>query len=127
MGLKSKTKGKTGEREAAAEIARLFGVSARRGVQYQGGQGSPDIVTDLAGVHFEVKRCEALSIYGAMRQAIEDSRGSEKIPLVLHRRNNAAWLAIVRLDDLPSLAEQLAPTIADSRHPGPNATQTVSA
>jgi hypothetical protein len=37
MGTKSRNKGKAGEREAAAEITRLFGVTARRGVQFQGG------------------------------------------------------------------------------------------
>ena len=45
-GRSSKQKGPRGEREAAAELGALLGVDARRGVQYQGGPGSPDVVLD---------------------------------------------------------------------------------
>jgi hypothetical protein len=112
MGKRSKDKGKIGEREAAAEVARLFNVNARRGVQYQGGEGSPDIVTDLDGVHFEVKRCEALSLYAAMTQAEGDAAGS--VPVVLHRKNNRPWVAIVKLDDLPRLTIALTENVISS-------------
>jgi hypothetical protein len=69
------------------------------------GNGTPDVVTDLEGVHFEIKRCEALRLYAALEQAIADAR--HRIPVVLHRQNNKPWVAIVRLDDLPSLAALL--------------------
>ena len=105
MGLRSRNKGKLGEREAAAEIRRLFGVEARRGRQYCGSDGAPDIVTSLDGVHFEIKRREAFRLYPALDQAIADA--ADKIPVVLHRANNQSWVAIVRLDDLPRLATQL--------------------
>lgn len=101
MGRKSKTKGKVGEREAAAELSRLFGVECRRGVQYQGGPDSPD-VTGWPGMHVEVKRCEALSVYAAMAQAESDA-GPGEVPVVLHRRNGKRWLVIMNLDDLPQL------------------------
>jgi len=106
MGRKSLTKGKAGERELAAELRRLFGVEARRGVQYQGGGDSPDVVTDLPGVHVEVKRTERLSLYPAMKQASTDA-GADKVPVVFHRQNREEWLAIVRLNDLPTLAKLL--------------------
>jgi hypothetical protein len=102
MGRKSKSKGKRGELELAAELRRLFGVTARRGVQYQGGTDSPDVITDLPGIHIEVKRCERLSLYPAMAQAVNDAEG--KIPVVCHRQNGKKWLAVVRLDDLPKLS-----------------------
>lgn len=105
MGRRSLTKGKRGEREAAAEIRRLFGTDASRGRQFQGGPDSPDIVTGIDDVHFEVKRAESLQIYSAMDQATEDAQ--DRVPVVLHRRNNRPWLAIVPLDDLPRLAFQL--------------------
>jgi len=101
-GRKSRNKGKRGERELAAELQRLFGVTARRGVQYSGGADSPDVVSDFDGVHFEVKRTERLSLYPAMKQAAADA--GEKIPVVCHRQNNKGWLVIVRLNDLPKLA-----------------------
>lgn len=105
MGLRSRNKGKRGEREAAAEIRRLFGVEARRGRQYAGTDDSPDILTGIEGVHFEVKRAESLRLYGALEQAAEDAEG--KLPVVLHRPNHRPWVAVVALDDLPRLAEVL--------------------
>jgi hypothetical protein len=41
-----------------------------------------------------------------MDQAVRDCGG--KIPLVLTRRNGKPWLAIVRLDDVPGLAKEIA-------------------
>ena len=120
MGKKSRDKGQRGERELASELQRLFGVTARRGVQYSGGADSPDVVSDFDGVHFEVKRTERLSLYPAMKQAVADageqsgaarkSDGGGKIPVVCHRQNNKEWLVIVRLNDLPKLA-----TVIESR------------
>ena len=109
MGKMSRNKGKRGERELANELQRLFGITARRGVQYKGGMGSPDIITDIQGVHFEVKRCERLSIYNAMNQAVSDA--GEHVPIVCHRQNNREWLAVVRLNDLPKLVMALNNTL----------------
>ena len=110
MGARSRRKGVYGELEAAAEIRRLFQVEACRGQQYQGGNGSPDVITDIPGVHFEIKRTEALRLNDALSQAIDDA--GEKVPVVLHRSNRRPWVAIVRLDDLPRLALQLHLTLA---------------
>lgn len=101
MGRRSRDKGKRGEREAAEALREHLGVQARRGVQYHGGPGSPDLATSLPGVHFEVKRCESLSLYAAMDQAARDAAG--KIPVVLHRRNGKEWLVVVQLRDLKAL------------------------
>jgi Holliday junction resolvase len=104
-GRKSRDKGQRGEREFAAELQTLFGIHARRGVQYHGGADSPDVISDFADVHFEVKRCERLSLYPAMQQAVEDA--GEKIPVVCHKQNRKEWLVVVRLDDLPKLVSAL--------------------
>ena len=106
MGKMSKNKGKRGELELAAELRRLFGIAARRGVQYHGGEDSPDVITDLPGVHIEVKRTERLSLYPAMKQAVEDA-GADKVPVLFHRQNREDWLAVIRLNDLPKLAALL--------------------
>lgn len=113
MGLKSRNKSKRGEREAAAELRRLFDIEARRGRQYSGSDESPDVLAEIPGVHFEVKRTEALRLYSALAQAIEDA--VDKIPVVLHRSNHQPWMAIIRLDDLPGLAVQLYLTLAESK------------
>ncbi len=112
MGLRSRNKGKRGEREAAAELQRLFNVEARRGRQFQGGDDSPDVVVDIPDVHFEVKRAEEFRLYNALAQAAEDA--GPKIPVVLHRQNRKPWVAIVQLDDLPQLAVQLYLTLAET-------------
>lgn len=103
MGAKSKRKGKVGEQEASRELSRLFHVETRRGQQFHGSPDSPDVV-GLPGIHVEVKRTEKLSIYAAIDQAVGDA--GEGIPLVVHRRNEKPWLAVVRLDDLPKLCVQ---------------------
>ncbi|RMF99698.1 MAG: hypothetical protein D6741_08060 [Planctomycetota bacterium] len=110
MGARSRRKGARGERQAAAEIARLFGVEARRGCQHQGAPFAPDIRTAIARVHFEVKRAESLRLYQALDQAVRDAGGN--VPVVLYRANHQPWVAIVRLDDLPQLAVQLYLTLA---------------
>lgn len=104
MGLKSRVKGKRGERELA-QILTEKGFPSRRGQQFQGSPDSPDVVSSssmLEGFHIEVKRAEALSLYKAMAQAVGDSKG-EKTPIVAHRRNNTEWVVVLRLDDFLDL------------------------
>lgn len=96
MGKASRDKGKRGERECAA-LLKAHGFEARRGQQFNGSDGSADVV-GLPGFHIEVKRTEALRIYEAMGQAEADARDGET-PLVLHRRNRKEWLAILKADD----------------------------
>lgn len=95
MGKASREKGKRGEREVAA-ILRDFGYDARRGVQYQGGEDSPDVV-GLPYVHIEVKRTERLDLYGALSQSKADA--GDDMPIVVHRKNNAEWVVIQPLTD----------------------------
>lgn len=100
----SRNKGKRGERELAAFI-RAEGFDAARGVQYKGTPGSPDVACPaLPGLHLEVKRCESLSLYRALEQAISDAGG--KMPLVAHRRNDCEWVAILRMTDLLSILRE---------------------
>lgn len=101
-----RAKGCRGEREGAQEWARVTGCQARRGQQFAGGTDSPDIVHDCGDIHLEVKRVERGNPYVWMDQAVRDCGG--KIPLVLTRRNGKPWLAIVRLDDVPGLAKEIA-------------------
>ena len=113
MGQFSRNKGARGEREAAAEIRRLFRTDACRGRQHEGSDESPDIRTSIEKVHFEVKRAESLRLYAALDQAIADA--GDNTPVVLHRPNRQPWVAIVRLDDLPELAVQLYLTLSENQ------------
>jgi Holliday junction resolvase len=102
MGRFSKSKGKRGERELAHELERVLGIRARRGVQYQGSKDSPDVVTEIEGIHIECKRAETFSLYSALEQATNDA-GPKNVPIVCHRKNNKPWVVVVKLDDLPKL------------------------
>lgn len=96
MGSKSRRKGKVGEREVAA-LLREHGHDARRGVQYQGGPDSPDVV-GLPGFHVEVKRVERFALYPALEQAQGESpEGST--PVVFHRRNGKPWVVVMLAED----------------------------
>ncbi len=97
----SRAKGARGERELAALLVSR-GFEARRGQQNKGGSESPDVITNVPGVHIECKRTEALSVYVAMAQAIRDA-GPNLTPTVWHKRNNKEWLVILRADDFLNL------------------------
>jgi hypothetical protein len=59
---------------------------------------SPDI-KGIPGLHFEVKRVQALNLGAAMAQAERDA-GVALVPVVLHRRNREGWRMTIRADDL---------------------------
>lgn len=101
MAINSKAKGKRAELEIAA-LLREYGYEARRGVQYHGGEDSPDVV-GLPGVHIEVKHVERLNINEAMEQADRDS--GDNMPVVMHRRNRTPWLVTMHFDSFMRLYE----------------------
>lgn len=103
--INSRNKGAEGERELARYLSEK-GYPSRRGQQFSGGKDSPDVVSSLP-FHIECKRVERLKIYEAIKQAIRDSQGSEKMPLVIHRKNREDWLAILKLDDFLTLLDQI--------------------
>ena len=104
--VNSRTKGAGGERELAHELSRVLNCKARRGQQFSGSPDSPDIVTDLDGIHIECKRVERLQLYDALKQSVRDA-GPDEVPVVMHRKNREKWVVIVELDRLPELAEKI--------------------
>jgi len=86
--MNSRAKGKVGELEFAS-LLREHGFDARRGQQFSGGAGSPDVVSDdLAWVHFEIKRVQNLNLAAGCIQAESDwaaSRGSWPIAEIMRR------------------------------------------
>lgn len=101
--IKSREKGKAGERELAAVLRRRKTVSARRGVQYSGSPDgeSPDVVHNIPGLHIECKRVERLNIASAMAQARADC--GARVPVVAHRRNREEWLVTLPLESFLDL------------------------
>src|SRR5262245_23870546 len=70
--VNSRQKGARGERLWRDEL-RANGYAARRGQQFSGSPGSPDVVCEaLPWIHFEVKVVEKLNVQAAMEQARRD-------------------------------------------------------
>ena len=105
MSRMSRNKGKRGEREAAKELNRLFGLEARRAQQYCGDAGDADLI-GIEGIHVEVKRVDRFHIHPALEQADSDRKAGET-PLVLTRQNGKSWVACCYLEDLPKIIERL--------------------
>ena len=83
-----------------AKLLREYGFEdARRGRQFNGLDGSPDVL-GLTGVHIECKRVERLNISQAMAQAVRDAeKFQDGAPTVFHRRNREGWLVTMQLSD----------------------------
>lgn len=94
--VNSRQKGARGERALAKKL-REWGFEARRGVQYSGRTGQPDVL-GLPYIHIECKHVERLNIHDAMDQSKRDARENE-VPVVMHKKNNTEWLVTMRLDD----------------------------
>lgn len=107
MGRASRDKGKRGERECAAEMAAIlgltYGVDARRGVQHHGGPDSPDVLLDGVPIHVEAKRTERLALWAAIEQAKADAPAGS-VPIVWHRCNRRESVVIVETSRLYELA-----------------------
>lgn len=100
----SRRKGKEGELEIA-KILKDRGYKARRGQQYCGANGDADVV-GVPGIHIEVKRTETCQPYKYLEQAESDAHDDE-IPVVLHRQSRKKWIAILDMEDLLDLFEQI--------------------
>jgi Holliday junction resolvase len=86
IGKMAKEKGKRIEREAV-KFLKSIGFDAYRGMQYKGGQDSPDVYCkDLPNVHFEVKGDAKMDLgtklmRNAKSQADRDSQGGPCVVL----------------------------------------------
>src|SRR5260221_1341086 len=101
--INSLVKGKIGERELSQYLREHGFEEARRGRQFQGGQDSPDVI-GMNGYHIECKRVEAGNLYKWLDQARADA--GTKVPVVMHRRNNREWVAIIPLEEFLKLVKQ---------------------
>lgn len=115
MARMSRNKGKVGEREVAA-LLREHGFDGARGVQYQGGRDSADVM-GLPGFHIEVKRVETFSAYKALEQAVADSGGAGT-PVVFHRSNARPWIVVLSADAFLDLVNASASTPQQERDAG---------
>lgn len=99
MSINSKAKGKRSEVEVVHILKDHGYTDARRTQQYCGSTGEASDVVGLPGYHVEVKHQERMELYKWYAQAVRDSSGSEDIPIVVHRKNNADWLVSMSFED----------------------------
>lgn len=97
----SKAKGARFERSLASRL-REYGYDCRRGQQYCGANGDADVI-GLPGLHIEAKHQETMRLYEWMSQAKRDSSGTGRLPAVFHKKNNAAILVTMELEDFMNL------------------------
>lgn len=98
MPVNSKQKGARFERQLAS-LFREQGYNARRTAQYCGNTGDASDVVGLPGIHVEAKHAEQMRLYEWMAQARRDSKKSGSLPAVFHKKNNAAILVTMELED----------------------------
>jgi hypothetical protein len=96
--VNSKQKGARFERQLASRF-RDYGYEARRTAQYCGNTGDASDVVGLPGIHVEAKHQERMQLYDWMAQAKRDSAGSDRLPAVFHKKNNAEILVTMTIDD----------------------------
>ena len=95
--INSRAKGAVGEREFA-KLLRKHGYEAERGCQHSGGKDSPDVKTNMKGIHWEVKRTERLHLHDAMEQSQRDA-GEDEMAVVAYRKNRSDWMVIQPFDE----------------------------
>lgn len=98
VAVNSKQKGARFERQLASRF-REYGYDARRTAQYCGNTGDASDVVGLPGIHIEAKHQETMRIYDWMSQAKRDAAGTDKLPAVFHKKNNASILVTMEFED----------------------------
>lgn len=108
MAKASRDKGKRREREFR-DIAKSWGfVNARRGQQFSGEQGNPDVVCHPE-LHFEVKGDNQITVFAVLAQAREDAEGAEKklghpvLPIGAVKRDLKPWFIVMETEVLKQL------------------------
>lgn len=98
--LNSRAKGKRAEQAFINEYLRPYWPAAARNVD-QSKTDKRDVV-EVAGVHFQIKAVESLSIWAALAQACTEADPTD-IPVVAFKRNRSKWFCALEADELIAL------------------------
>lgn len=106
----SRRKGAGYEREIAKQLKDRHGLDARRGQQYSGANGDPDVICPaLSHYHLELKRrakqISAAEMYRFLDQATQDARPGQ-VPVVIHRIDGERSLATMDFDEWVRMAQE---------------------
>jgi hypothetical protein len=98
--IDSRAKGKKGELEFINQHLVPCWPEAKRNID-QFGDDKRDCIV-LNGVHWQIKRTEALRLYDAIAQA-ENEAAATDLPVVAFRRNHAPWRVVVDAGEFVAL------------------------
>ena len=102
QGRGARRKGSAFERTLSKKLSEELGIEFKRGLGQtrNGGKEVPDVYSeDLSWLHIEAKHQNAVSIKPAMKQAIEDSAPSGRIPIAITRDTGKDTLVTMLLED----------------------------
>ena len=107
VGKMQRTKGATGERQAAKMLNELVpNALAYRSQQNSGTESSSDVIAPgMPNLWIEVKRVQALAIHKVMEKAREQC--GTLSPVVMHRRNGEEWLVTIPLTEINRFSQQV--------------------
>ena len=104
-GAAARRKGADFERWLVHRVAEVFGEGlVRRGLQFRGGAEVPDV--DAPGLWIECKRGKKVPIRTALEQAVSDSLGKGRWPVVACKEDRAEPFVVMRLDDFLDLLRE---------------------
>ena len=105
--MNARNKGARGERELAAELAKIVG-SARRTGLMQSQQDAPESDVEwLDALVVESKRCQRVEIDRWAQQNERKASKLDKLSVVCWRRNREPWRIAMRLEDLPAISRAI--------------------
>ena len=113
VGKLSRTKGHAWEREVAGMLRHAGDPSAARNLEEVRYGNSGDIICDRFPLIVQCKTGKRPPIYTGLAEAIEASKGTGKIPMLVAHRDapkpftDADNLAVFRLDDIIDLFREL--------------------
>jgi len=107
-GLRSRNKGKVGEREVATLLREAYpDHHVERSWQVAGATGKPDVVVKGLPVHIEVGRSRRPNPVAKLRQAERDAKPGF-VPISVTRADGDTWIATLRFGDLIGVLDKLA-------------------
>ena len=98
-GRGARAKGANFERYLANYISDKTKLQAKRGLAQTRGGGAEVSDVDVKYVHIEAKRHKRCNIKAAMKQSVDDSSKSGKIPIAITKDDREPILCTMRLDD----------------------------